>query len=182
MEHHGTIEITTERLTLRPFRAEDAAAMYANWANDPEVTRFLAWPTHSSVEISQLVCDDWVSHYVQNDYYQWAIVLNEIGLPIGSIAVVHQDDKTAKAEIGYCIGRSWWHRGIVTEAMKAVMDYLFDSEGYQRIEARHDPRNPHSGAVMRKVGMQFEGTHRQSDWNNQGLCDASWYALLKSER
>ena len=49
----------------------------------------------------------------------------------------------------------------------------------QRIEARHDPRNPASGAVMRKCGMTFEGTLRRSDWNNQGLCDASYYAIIK---
>ena len=66
--------------------------------------------------------------------------------------------------------------------MKAVMDYMFDEVGVNRVESRHDPRNPNSGAVMRKCGMRFEGTLRQSDWNNQGICDASWYGLLAEER
>ena len=182
VQHHGTIEILTQRLTLLPFRVEDAAAMYANWASDPEVTKYLTWPTHTSIDVSKWVCSNWVSRYSSDDYYQWAIWLDEISEPIGSIAVVKQDDKVAKAEIGYCIGRAWWHKGIVAEALEAVMDYLFDNEGYQRIEARHDPRNPHSGAVMRKCGMKYEGTLRQSDWNNQGICDAAWYSLLRSER
>ena len=51
-----------------------------------------------------------------------------------------------------------------------------------RIESRHDPRNPNSGKIMKKCGMKYEGTLRSSDWNNQGVCDACYYALLKSER
>ena len=178
--HKGTQPLRTPRLTLRPFVADDANAMFTNWASDPEVTKFLTWPTHTNLEVSQWVCNDWVSHYNEPDYYQWAIVY--AGQPIGSIAVVEHDDRIGKAQIGYCIGRNWWHMGIVTEALKAVMDYLFDEVGFDRIEARHDARNPHSGNVMKKCGMKYEGTLRQSDWNNQGVCDASWYALLKNER
>ena len=51
-----------------------------------------------------------------------------------------------------------------------------------RIEARHDPNNPHSGAVMRKCGMRYEGTSRQADRNNQGICDCARYAILRSDR
>lgn len=178
--HKGTQALQTPRLALRPFVADDAKAMFTNWASDPEVTKFLTWPTHTSLEVSQWVCNDWVSHYNEPDYYQWAIVYN--GQSIGSIAVVEHDDRVGKAQIGYCIGRNWWHMGIVTEVLKAVMDFLFDEVGFDRIEARHDARNPHSGSVMKKCGMKFEGTLRQSDWNNQGVCDACWYALLKNER
>ncbi len=62
------------------------------------------------------------------------------------------------------------------------MNHLFDVVGYQRIECRHDPRNAHSGAVMRKCGMAYEGTLHQSDRHSQGVCDAAWYALLATER
>ena len=178
--HQGTQVLTTARLTLRPFTMDDAPAMFTNWACDPEVTKFLTWPTHTSVEVSEAVLADWVPRYTEPDYYQWAIVYE--GQPIGSMAVVEHDDRVGKAHIGYCIGQNWWHRGIVSEALKAVMDFLFNEVGYDRIEARHDPRNPHSGGVMKKCGMKYEGTLRQSDWNNQGVCDACWYALLKSER
>lgn len=180
LNHKGTQTLITPRLTLRAFRAEDAPDMYANWASDPEVTKYLTWPAHASVEVSRSILADWIKHDGEKDYYQWAIVLN--GHAIGSIGVVSHNDRAEVAHIGYCIGRKWWHQGIMSEALKAVMDFLFDEVGYQRIESRHDPRNPHSGGVMRKCGMQYEGTLRQSDWNNQGICDASWYALLKSER
>lgn len=184
MEHKGTKQIETERLLLRPFTMNDAPAMYKNWASDEEVTRFLMWPFHKELAVSESVLQEWTKNYCKKDYYQWAIVFREFcDEPIGSISVVNTIDETVKkAHIGYCIGKTWWHRGITSEALKAVMDFLFDEVGVNRIEARHDPRNPNSGAVMKKCGLRFEGTLRQSDWNNQGVCDASYYALLASER
>lgn len=180
VNHKGTQVLTTPRLTLRPFALDDAEDMYTNWASDPEVTKFLTWPTHQSIAVSKWVLNDWVPHYGEADYYHWAITLDSHA--IGSIAVVNHDDLVGKAHIGYALSRKMWHQGIMSEALQAVMDFLFDEVGYQRIEARHDPRNPHSGGVMRKCGMKHEGTQRQSDWNNQGVCDASWYAILKNER
>lgn len=182
MNHCGTQKLETERLILRRFSIEDAAAMYKNWASDPDVTKYLMWPTHSDVGVSKAVLNDWVKSYSDEKYYQWAIVPKEYGEPIGSIAVVEMDEAVSKVHIGYCIGRAWWHRGITSEALKAVMDFLFDEVGVNRIESRHDPRNPNSGAVMRKCGMTYEGTMRSADWNNQGICDASYYTLLRSER
>lgn len=182
MKHIGTKELETSRLILRRFTMLDAEPMYRNWASDPEVTKFLTWPSHSSVAISRMVLADWVAGYEKDDFYQWAIVLKETGEPIGSISAVSLNDKAELAHIGYCIGKQWWHRGYMSEALKAVMDFFFDQVGMRRIETRHDPRNPHSGGVMRKCGMTYEGTLRQSDWNNQGICDACWYGILAEER
>lgn len=156
--------------------------MYENWASDPEVTRFLTWPTHASPEVSGQLLQMWVQRYDDPRNYQWAIVLKEIGQPIGSISVVKMDEDVSMMQVGYCIGRKWWRRGITSEAMKAVMDFLFDAVGAERVEARHDPRNPNSGAVMRKCGMQYEGTLRSADRNNRGICDVCFYSMLKSER
>lgn len=182
MKHLGTKTIETPRLRLRRFTLDDAQAMYDNWASDPEVTKYLTWPTHTGVDVSKMVLTDWVADYEKDDNYQWAIELKEIGQPIGSMGVVSHNDKAQLVHIGYCVGRSWWHRGIMTEALQAVMDFLFDEVGMRRIESRHDPRNVNSGKVMVKCGMKYEDTLRQSDWNNQGICDASWYALLAEDR
>ena len=183
MEHCGTRDIETKRLLLRRFTVEDAEPMYANWASDPEVTRYLTWPPHANVEVTRAVLENWISSYPQKNYYQWAIVLKDHGDdPIGSIGAVDMNDDVAMAHIGYCLGRNWWHQGIMSEALGAVMDFFFDVVGANRIESRHDPNNPHSGMVMRKCGMIYEGTMRSSDRNNQGICDACWYALLRSDR
>ena len=183
VNHCGTQRLETDRLILRRYEIDDAAAMYKNWASDSEVTKFLMWKTHSNQEESQSIMDSWVRQHTNDKYYHWAIVLKENGNePIGAIAVGHMNEDVSTMQISYCIGRNWWHQGITTEALKAVMDFLFDTVGANRIEARHDPRNPNSGKVMQKCGMKYEGTLRSSDWNNQGICDASYYALLKTER
>lgn len=180
LTHKGTQTIKTKRLMLRRFTPKDAGDMFRNWASDDEVTKYLTWPTHSTIEISQWVVNDWVSSYEKDNFYQWAIEFE--GQAIGSIAVVAHRDDVAMAQIGYCIGRAWWGKGIMPEALQAVMDYLFDEVGMNRLEACYDPNNPNSGRVMAKCGMKYEGTHRQSGRNNQGICDEVFFAILKSER
>lgn len=181
--HKGTQTIETPQLILRRFTVDDAPAMFRNWASDPEVTKYLTWPTHPNEMVTVSVVQSWVNGYQQANYYQWAIILKENGSePIGSISGHDVNDQIEKIEIGYCMGKRWWHRGIMTEALGAVIWYLFDIVGFNRIQARHDPNNPNSGAVMRKCGMRYEGTFRQADRNNQGICDVSWYAILKSDR
>ncbi len=182
MTHKGTQRIETSRLILRRAELTDAQAMFDNWASDPEVTKYLTWPTHESKDITHMVLESWVAEYEKPNYYQWMIVPKDLGQPIGTISVVHSRDKIASAEIGYCIGSKWWHQGIMSEALQAVIDYLFDAVGMNRIEAWHDVKNPHSGAVMRKCGMVYEGAHRAAGKNNQGICDLAVYAILKSER
>lgn len=183
MKHCGTQTLETKRLILRRFTVRDADAMYTNWASDPEVTRYLTWPAHAGVETSRAVLADWTAAYAQESCYQWAIVLKDrADEPIGSIGAVDVSDDIAAVQIGYCLGRRWWHQGIMSEALLAVMDFFFDAVGCNRVACRHDPRNPHSGMVMQKCGMKYEGTQRSADRNNQGICDTSWYALLKDER
>ena len=183
MKHCGTQTLETKRLILRRFTVRDADAMYTNWASDPEVTRYLTWPAHAGVETSRAVLADWTAAYAQESCYQWAIVLKDrADEPVGSIGAVDVSDDIAAVQIGYCLGRRWWHQGIMSEALGAVMDFFFDAVGCNRIACRHDPRNPHSGMVMQKCGMKYEGTQRSADRNNQGICDTSWYALLKDER
>ena len=181
LRHKGTQTIETPRLILRRAKIEDAEAMFRNWANDTEVTRYLTWPPHESIEVTQSLLQSWVDRYQTDDYYQWMIVLRETNEPIGSI-MASTMGRAQSAHIGYCIGKHWWHQGIMSETLKAVMDFLFDEVGYHRVESLHDPNNPYSGAVMRKCGMKYEGRLRQADRNNQGVCDACYYGILASER
>ncbi len=181
LKHKGTKTIKTPRLTLRPFTYEDAQAMYDNWAGDEEVTRFLTWPAHGCMEISQLVLEDWVDGYKKDDFYQWAIVPDELGQPIGSISAVKIDERIESAHIGYCIGKAWWNRGFTSEALRAVIEFFFREVNALRIEAFHATENPASGAVMRKCGMVHEGTLRGGGWCNRGIVDIECYGILRSE-
>lgn len=183
MKNSGTQRIETDRLILRRYVIEDADAMYKNWASDSEVTKFLTWQPHSSVDVSRSIIENWLKEYSDKKYYQWAIVLKANGNePIGDISVGQMNEDISMVHIGYCLGRAWWRRGIMSEALKAVMDFMFDTVEVNRVESRHDPMNPNSGKVMQKCGMKYEGTLRSADRNNQGICDACYYALLRSER
>ena len=182
MNHCGTYTIETKRLLLRKFMVEDAEAMFQNWASDKEVTKFLTWPAYTSLDTAIHILNEWTASYEKPDFYQWAIVPKNLNEPIGSISVVSINEKTQMVEIGYCIGRPWWNRGITSEALSAVINFMFDQVGANRVQAKHDVNNPHSGLVMKKCGMKYEGTLRSADVNNQGVCDVSIYALLKSDR
>lgn len=183
LTHKGTKPIETERLILRPFTMADAEPMFRNWASDDEVTKHLTWPTHTSVEVTKAVLADWTSHYIKPGFYNWAIVLKELDeKPIGNISVVHVKEKTRCALMGYCMSRTHWGKGIMPEALRAVIDFLFGEVGFNRIEADHAVGNPKSGRVMAKAGMTYEGTSRQAGWSNQGIIDVSRWAILKSDR
>lgn len=180
LTHKGTSIIETSRLILRRAVREDVLLMFHNWASDSEVTKYLSWPTHSHTEASQWVIEEWIREYEKEDFYQWMIVLKELGEPVGSISVVSIHDSAEEAEVGYCIGREWWHRGITSEALAAVIAFLFTQVGMTRVSARHDINNPHSGGVMKKCGMIYQGMKPKSDRNNQGVCDTAHYAIDRS--
>ena len=182
MEHQGTMVIETERLLLRPFTIDDAPAAFRNWTSDPIVTTFLRWPTHIDISVSRKVISDWVSRYTEKNFYQWGIVLKENGSePIGTISVVEEEENLNLIEIGYCIGRKWWHHDITSEAFAALFPFFFEQVGVNRIQAVHDVKNPNSGKVMRKCGLTYEGTLRQSGKNNQGIADIAMYSILAQE-
>ena len=182
MKHLGTKRLETPRLVLRRFTMNDAKKMYRNWAGDGLVTKYLSWPTHESEADSEAVPREWIDRYDRPDFYQWAVEPRELGEPIGSIGAVYSDERIGMVHIGYCVGAAWWHKGYTSEALARVTDFFFDEVGANRLELRHDPRNPHSGGVARKCGLRGEGTARQAGWNNQGICDVCYYAILAGDR
>ena len=182
MNKAGTQRIETDRLILRRFRSEDAEDMYANWASDPEVTRFLTWPTHSSVDVTKAILSDWIPRYEDGGYFNWAMEYKDTGKVIGNISVVKLIESIDAAEMGYCMSRAYWGQGLMPEALRAVMDYLFDVVGLNRVAACHDANNPKSGRVMEKAGMKLEGILRTAGKNNLGICDDVWHAMIRSDR
>ncbi len=181
MNHKGTVHLETARLILRRFTMEDAEAMLANWCNDTDVTKFLMWQPHGTIETTRQVLSEWLAGYEKPDFYLWAMELKETKELIGSISVVKQDERIDMVHIGYCIGKAWWRKGYTSEALMRIVSFFFDEVKANRVESRHDPRNPNSGKVMEKAGLRYEGTSRESDWNNQGICDAANYAMLAKD-
>ena len=176
-------QIETERLILRHFTLADAEDMFNNWASDPRVCAHMTWTAHPNVEETKRIISLWLSEYEKGNNYQWGIVDKTIDKVIGAIGAVGGNKRAMSVSLGFGIGYDYWNKGIMTEAVMAVRDYFFDVEGFNRVEAGHDIRNPASGEVMKKAGMKYEGIRRQAIKNGSGeLCDIAEYAILKADR
>ncbi len=180
--HKGTETISANRIILRRFELYDAYAMFKNWANDCSVTKFLSWEPHDNVEVTKKIVEQWINEYNNNNIYNWAIELKEIGEVIGGISIVKLEEKYYSCEIGYCMSSMYWGKGIMSEALNTVINYLFSEVGFNRIEAKYDTKNVASGKVMAKSGMKYEGTLRQVKLrNNEEFYDLAVYSILKND-
>jgi len=159
---------------------EDAQAMYDNWASDERVTRFLTWDPHVSPEATRRLLESWSAEYACPSGYNWAIELD--GQAIGGISVVRHSENCEYAELGYCLGHAWWNQGIMAEAARAVIGYLFEEVGFHRVCIFHAVKNPASGRVAQKCGLTYEGTHRESFKSRDGeFLDIAEYSILRNE-
>lgn len=181
MNHLGTKTFETDRLILRKFELTDVEDMYNNWAHDDDVTRYITWTPHKNIEETNKVIQVYVNDSVRENYYHWCIILKETNEAIGSIGAFRLFDDLKTAEVGYCIGKKYWNKGVTTEALTVIIGFLFNEIGYNRIEARHDTKNPASGKVMSKSGLKLEGVLRQAGKNNTGICDSAIYSILKED-
>ena len=120
--HKGTAELHTKRLRLRRFVKSDDISMYKNYATDQRVAQFLSWEAYKNIDDIQIFLSAMIDSYQQPNTYHWAIDLNNE--TIGSISVTSLDEKNHSCEVGYCIGYDFWNRGITTEALRAIMDFL----------------------------------------------------------
>ena len=180
MKSPGTQRLVTQRLVLRKFEIGDQAQMYANYTSDPEVTRYLTWDAHPSEEVTAQFLQYVLGKYESADTYEWAIEYE--GTLIGSISVVNMSLEDEYCEVGYCIGKKWWGMGITTEALGAVLEFLFAQAGFNCVCARHDAANPASGRVMVKAGMRREGALRARKKHKDGnYHDVIYYSILKDE-
>lgn len=180
MEHLGTQTIETERLVLRRFVFSDAQNMFDNYCGKEKVTEFLNWSHHKSIDDTKSWLSDFVlPEYAKRDAYRWAIVWKENNEVIGSIDVCESNERKRCAELGWVLDDTYWGRGIMPEAAKSVLKYLF-TVGYERIQATHHTANPKSGRVMEKIGMQFEGVlKKQSMFKDNVLVDCCMWAIVK---
>ena len=149
------LTLETERLLLRPFRTEDAEAMFAGWANDGEVTKYLTWRPHKSIEETKALLERWTAEYEQPERLNFAIVLKEENRLIGGIDVVGYEE--GRPVIGYNLSKSYWNRGYMTEACGRLLDYLF-SQGFEEVLISAMVENIGSQRVIEKCGGELLDT------------------------
>lgn len=146
----NTPTIKTERLLLRKFTEQDLEALFLI-LKDEEVNQFLPWyPVKNIEEAKKFYEERYALKYAQPQGYAYAICLKEDNYPIGYIKV----DMEESHDFGYGLRKEFWHRGIVTEAGKAIVEQV-KKDGLPYITATHDKNNPRSGNVMKKVGMKY---------------------------
>jgi len=180
LNHKGTVNLYTKRLVLRRFKDSDAHEMYNNWCSDERVARYTTWYAHKSVEQTKQFLEFLLNQYQNNNNYCWAIEMD--GKILGDVTVCEICENTDLCGIGYCLGYSYWGKGIATEATKAVVEFLFEEIGCRRIIAGHDGANIGSGIVMQNIGMKHEGSLKEHILRkDSSYGDDELYGLLKKD-
>lgn len=147
--------ITSKRLILRPFVNDDAAALFS-WSSDVDVTRYLRFEAHDSLQESEKIIKRWVRDSENPPNFHWAIERRDDLRVIGSMGIEITSLHDNRGEIGYCLAKDVWNQGYATEALRTVLRFAFDIAGFHRLEACHSTQNPASGRVMEKAGMELE--------------------------
>jgi len=150
-----TPRLETERLLLRPLRITDAQVVYSNWATDPDVSKYMRWSTHNSIEETKTWLVTAESSFYSDKAYDWGFELKETSELIGSGGMYIRNDENI-FEIGYCIMKKYWGMGIATEVAKAMLDFAISELGERTFFATHDKENPASGKVLEKLGFIYQ--------------------------
>ena len=149
--------LETKRLILRSFEEGDLRAFYF-LLKDEEVNTFLPWfPVKNMAEAELFYEERFSVHGNRSPFYCYAVCLKEKNDPIGYITVNLSNDSH---DFGYALRKEFWHRGLMTEAGKAVISQLM-KDGITYITATHDKNNPSSGAVMRRLGMKYQYSYEE---------------------
>jgi RimJ/RimL family protein N-acetyltransferase len=172
--------LETDRLILRGLELRDAPIVQ-KLAGAPEVASTTLniphpYPEGAAAEFIQRTQE----RARTGDDYAFAMTRKEDGEFLGIVGL-HPEERHNQAEIGYWLGKPYWGNGYTAEAAKAVIRFGFTQLGLNRIFAGHFLRNPASGRVMQKAGMQYEGTHRQAMKKGDGYEDIVMYAILASD-
>lgn len=152
----GTVRIETNRLVLRGFREDDLADFY-DYAKVEGVGECAGWSHHKSIEESREV----LRMFIEGKNV-FAIVDKKSGKVIGSVGIKYQDEVTVShfpdaniKEIGYVLAKDFWGKGLMPEAVKAVICYCFDELNLDAVSVGHFIENDRSRRVIEKCGFEF---------------------------
>ena len=152
MIYENTPRLETERLILRKLEEtpDDLNAMFAI-LSDREANIFLPWyPAENLDDVRRHVRERYFDQYAAPAGYRYVICLKSDNIPVGYVGMSNDDSR----DLGYGLRSGFQHRGIATEAARAVAERI-RAAGYSYITATHDVNNPRSGEVMKKLGMKY---------------------------
>ncbi|MFD2171635.1 GNAT family N-acetyltransferase [Tumebacillus lipolyticus] len=172
--------LQTERLVLRELRMTDAGAIFAN-LSDAKTMEYFGMDPLTRLEQVEPIIEKNLQTYAEDRGIRWAITFREEDRLIGTIGYHHIDRAWFRSEIAYELNRSLWGKGVMREALLAVLPYGFDQMNLNRIEGLVSPENVGSLRLLEKSGFTKEGVLKEYMYFGGRFHDAVVYALLKSE-
>lgn len=180
MTFEAPTQIDTPRLVLRLVRASDLPDLLAV-NGDEEVTRYLPYAAWKSLADGAAWFERMAKISATGAALQFVIVEKESARAIGTCLLFRYDAASARAEIGYVMGRASWRRGFTHEALSALITHAFRGCELRRLEAEVDPGNVPSNRLLLKLGFTREGTLRER-WVSKGVTtDSNLHGLLSRE-
>jgi [ribosomal protein S5]-alanine N-acetyltransferase len=172
--------LTTNRLCLRQMRIDDTDAVFA-FKSDPKVTSCYGQDPHRTKEESKAWLQQRITDIGCRDALFWVLTLKEEDVAIGECCFWNFDPDFKCAEIGYELNSGYWNRGLMTEALTAVLNFGFDEMEGHRIEANPLMTNEGSKRLLLKLGFQLEGTLRERQYFQGRFVDQMYFGLLEKE-
>ncbi len=168
------------RVLVRPVEARDLPDLLVVNGDDG-VTRYLPYATWTCLADAQAWLTLAQAAQATGNTLQWVVVEKATHTVIGACLLFQYDAASARAELGYVLGRPWWGKGLMQEALSGVLACAFTSLHLRRIEAEVDPRNLPSGRLLKTLGFASEGVLRER-WITKGVaCDVESFGLLQRD-
>ena len=156
IEVHGTVELWTEQMTLRRYRPEDAEQLHQRMGTDPAMYKYSGWNPYATLEMAQETVRRFIAGYDDKRSYSWVMDVDDV--VVGTIgAYDYRDDRI---EVGFSIEQGWRGRGLATEALRKVLEYLTENEGIPCVTAWCAAENNGSRRVLEKAGMRLVRTEK----------------------
>lgn len=173
--------LETPRLLLRQPALPDAPAVFALHA-DPEAMRWWSTPPWTDPAAGTAWVDDRRAANASGEALTLMLEDRSAGGVLGTATLFHWHRTCRRAELGYQLSRPHWGRGLMREALDALLDWAFVEAELIRVEADVDPRNLASCGLLERLGFVREGLLRRR-WIVAGeVSDTAWYGLLREER
>lgn len=149
--------LITARLLLRKPRPEDAPLIFAAYAQDPEVTRYLAFRPHRDLQETHAALNRFSEGWRTGRSFCWLIFRGDTDQLAGAIAA--RPDQGIN--LGYLLARPFWGQGLMSEALTAIVDWAFSEPSVFRVWAVCDLENQASAALLERNGFHHEGVLRK---------------------
>lgn len=173
--------LTTERLVLSQPNVSDLEEVVLHMNSTSEISEnTLTLPFPYREENAHFWFKMAEDGFANKDAFIFGIREKENLKLIGAIGL-HIDLGNNKAEVGYWLGKSFWNKGYVSEALQRILKFGFEELNLNKVYASHFPHNPASGKVLEKNGFTFEGTMKQEILKNEKYLDLNKYGFLKEE-